>query len=431
MATRNRNEKKFCKWSFYFDKSGPLAAQRRTLREVAESRQLSGGRQLLCTQATPHRVDVEWPTPVGYDAAMRLVKLSQTRERSFKLSGRPSGVPGSEASATQAAPADPAAAAAAETADPAAAEERAEQGANEAAATPAGTAPGTRASCQESAASTAGRGSSKRPSEAETSRIGGDPKLPNVARLPLKLEAVCAKHAGASDYYEELPHDFGVEWSTTLGEGTYGKVFLARRRSDSHTAVAVKMIMFGKTKSELATAAEEEVRRHASLPRHHNIVGLLDVGLFFHKTPTRLQQFQESAPRVQASIGLVFDLYETDVRQYLKKKTFTAGGMRHVLKSIAEGLHFMHQSGLLHCDLKPANILMRGAGRFRGCFQRRELRHVTAAAAATPPEVQYQIPASFEVGRGTFADAVWFDAHVLVEPQGSINTCSWNQRVRC
>ena len=73
--------------------------------------------------------------------------------------------------------------------------------------------------------------------------------------------------------------------------------------------------------------------------------------------------------------------------------------MRHVIRSIVEGLHFMHENGVLHCDVKPANILMRGAGRFRGCFQRRSLRHLSAGQdCAETQEVQYQIPGSFEAG---------------------------------
>ena len=92
----------------------------------------------------------------------------------------------------------------------------------------------------------------------------------------------------------------------------------------------------------------------------------------------------------------MFDLYEMDVRQYVRESTFRPGGRRHVIKSIVEGLHFMHDNGLLHCDLKPANICMRGAGRFRGCFQRAAIRHLFAAQDCQ--EVQYQIPDSFEAG---------------------------------
>ena len=62
-----------------------------------------------------------------------------------------------------------------------------------------------------------------------------------------------------------------------------------------------------------------------------------------------------------AHIGLVFDLYEIGVRQFLKRSYFTQSGMRHAINSVLEGLGFIHGKGCIHCDLKPANIFMRGA----------------------------------------------------------------------
>ena len=78
-------------------------------------------------------------------------------------------------------------------------------------------------------------------------------------------------------------------------------------------------------------AAELEVRRHVALGLHPNVVGLVDVGLFRQPPhPPRCNSWS-------AHIGLVFDLYEIDVRQFLKKSSFTQGGMRHVLNSVLGG----------------------------------------------------------------------------------------------
>ena len=63
--------------------------------------------------------------------------------------------------------------------------------------------------------------------------------------------------------------------------------------------------------------------------------------------------------------------------------------MRHVLNSVLEGLRFIHDKGCIHCDLKPANIFMRGTMHSRGCFERFQGRSTT--------QFQYQIPNSFEV----------------------------------
>ena len=145
-------------------------------------------------------------------------------------------------------------------------------------------------------------------------------------------------------------------------------------------------------------AADLEVRRHVALGLHPNVVGLVDVGLFW-QPPQRHRCNSWSA-----HIGLVFDLYEIDVRQFLKKSSFTQGGMRHVLNSVLEGLRFIHDRGCIHCDLKPANIFMRGAIHLRGCFEKEVLKlHQPGDWGAVAPcphsrtEFQYQIPNSFEV----------------------------------
>ena len=87
-------------------------------------------------------------------------------------------------------------------------------------------------------------------------------------------------------------------------------------------------------------------------------------------------------------------MYEIDVRQFLKKSLFTQGGMRHVLNSVLEGLHFLHEQGCIHCDLKPSNIFMRGAMHLRGCFlsARSELQQLGADQNHSSTEFLYQIP---------------------------------------
>ena len=96
----------------------------------------------------------------------------------------------------------------------------------------------------------------------------------------------------------------------------------------------------------------------------------------------------------------MLDVYEIDVRQFLKKSSFTESGMRHVLNSVLEGgLRFIHDRGCIHCDLKPANIFMRGATHLRGWFatQRFGLQQEGEFPCHGLTEIEYQIPISFEV----------------------------------
>ena len=141
-------------------------------------------------------------------------------------------------------------------------------------------------------------------------------------------------------------------------------------------------------------SAENEVSRHVALSFLPNVVAFLDVALF--RRPPNKNPVTKSWT---SHIGLVFDLYETDVRQFLQFNSFTQGGMRHVLSSVLEGLRFIHDRGCIHCDLKPANIFMRGAFHLRGCFSREgfKLQQPGEFQYHSMTELQYQIPKSFEV----------------------------------
>ena len=59
-------------------------------------------------------------------------------------------------------------------------------------------------------------------------------------------------------------------------------------------------------------------------------------------------------------IGLIFDHFDTDIKQFLQNRALRIGGMRLVLRSVLAALLYMHDRGLVHANVKPANILLRG-----------------------------------------------------------------------
>jgi serine/threonine protein kinase len=70
------------------------------------------------------------------------------------------------------------------------------------------------------------------------------------------------------------------------------------------------------------------------------------------------------------AIGLVFERFDTDVRQFLKMWPLKVAGMRRVLRIVLAALAYMHELGLVHANFKPANILLRGAGAFQDGWRR-------------------------------------------------------------
>ena len=162
--------------------------------------------------------------------------------------------------------------------------------------------------------------------------------------------------------------------------------------------------------SEQATNAVAELMRNAKFACHPHIVKLMDVVLF-----RRLHQ--------QPAIGLVFERFDTDVGQFLKMSPLKVTGMRHVLRCVLAALSHMHERGLVHADLKPANILLRAAGAFQDGLRRLQGRAMgvipgggaksasgaesaSGAASASgganvyePLELTDPLPAFFEVRR--------------------------------
>ena len=122
----------------------------------------------------------------------------------------------------------------------------------------------------------------------------------------------------------------------SLGEGAFGQVFRLKHRGED---VAIKFL---RHHNDMLT----EVAALASVPPHESIVQLLDVH------------------RVGDRVGLIFPLYEAT----LKKMTARDAPSLHpaecqfVARALSQALGHMHDHGVLHCDVKPANVLVRGPG---------------------------------------------------------------------
>jgi serine/threonine protein kinase len=131
--------------------------------------------------------------------------------------------------------------------------------------------------------------------------------------------------------------------TTCIGEGQYGRVFEGLQRS-SGERVALKKIALDEDEGVPATA----IREVASLKalKHDNIVRLLDVDC----NPSR------------TALTFVFEFMDGDLRQYVKQyHPLPADGIRAMFYQIILGVSYSHAQRVIHRDLKPQNILIKGS----------------------------------------------------------------------
>ena len=130
-----------------------------------------------------------------------------------------------------------------------------------------------------------------------------------------------------------------ISWDTILGSGWISTVY-AGRVPGTQRQVAIKMVNIKHRMS-----AGMELGWCVAVANHPDIVTILDV---------------EVIPRgCHHYIGLVFERYHIDVRQLFKKKAVELAGLRYVLRNVVSALTYMHEKGMLHADVQPANLLMR------------------------------------------------------------------------
>lgn len=146
--------------------------------------------------------------------------------------------------------------------------------------------------------------------------------------------------------HASAPKISGYVLTEALGEGAYGHVWRAWQMR-TRKEVAVKV--FNRRTGLDWIFLQREVERLTRLDRHPHIVTLLDINL-------------EQEPPFY-----VMDLIEGgSLHQFVTRETHTSGdhGWRWATQ-ICDALSYVHGKGLIHCDLKPANILVDGRDHIR------------------------------------------------------------------
>ncbi|XP_061543989.1 NUAK family SNF1-like kinase 2 [Phycodurus eques] len=155
--------------------------------------------------------------------------------------------------------------------------------------------------------------------------------------VQVKKQAVKRHH-----HKHNLKHRY--EFLETLGKGTYGKVKKAKERSGR--VVAIKSIRKDKIKDEQDLVhIRREIEIMSSLC-HPHIITIYEV----FENKDKIVIVMEYASR-----GDLYD-YICDRRHVSERES------RHFFRQIVSAVHYCHQNGIVHRDLKLENILLDGNG---------------------------------------------------------------------
>lgn len=189
----------------------------------------------------------------------------------------------------------------------------------------------------------------------------------DVARFALPaLEALAAVAGDQLNIGDQL----GV-WTLTgeLGHGGMGTVFKAQRHDGHFEQVAAIKLQRGLPSSEaLARLAQE--RQILARLAHPNIARLLDGGATPSGQPYLVMEYVEGEP----------------IDRYCRRLQLSIPQVLRLLIDVADSIGFAHQRLIVHCDLKPGNILVNADGR--------PLLLDFGIASLMGEEAQWQQPAS-------------------------------------
>jgi len=144
-----------------------------------------------------------------------------------------------------------------------------------------------------------------------------------------------------------------------IGRGTYGKVYKAIEKGNPNQEdfVALKMISMECEKEGFPITAMREIKILRRL-EHLNIVRLLEIVTSHYSS-------EKDKKKSRATVCLVFEYVEHDLAWLLDHKpkiNYSIPHLKCLFKQLLEGLHYLHSQGIIHRDIKGANLLINKKG---------------------------------------------------------------------
>jgi serine/threonine protein kinase len=127
-----------------------------------------------------------------------------------------------------------------------------------------------------------------------------------------------------------------------VGSGGYGKVYKAKDLDSKGDIVAIKKIKLDVQSEGIPSTTMREICLLRKLS-HPNIIQLKDILI------------------EEEEISLIFDYADTDLRKELSHKgNFSEMQIKYYMKQLLLGVQFLHGHRVIHRDLKPGNLLLKG-----------------------------------------------------------------------